>query len=126
MTTKHPITQLPKHPKNSSVVYFEEADSTRGEEEFWVNGDDSEPATVHQEIITGRPCDLEERTARFGEAIIRFAKEIPRGPGNNRLIDQPEMKSRAAKNVNHLDNATESPWVFGSLDISVFRKLNQP
>jgi four helix bundle protein len=34
------------------------------------------------------PFDLEERTARFGEAIIRFAKRIPRGPTNDRLIDQ--------------------------------------
>ena len=32
--------------------------------------------------------DLEERTARFGEAIIRFAKRIPQSPVNNRLIDQ--------------------------------------
>jgi four helix bundle protein len=34
------------------------------------------------------PPDLEERTARFGEAIIRFAKKIPQGPVTNRLIDQ--------------------------------------
>jgi len=88
MTTKYPNTQLPNHPKNSPVVDFEEADSTRGEEEFWANGDDSEPAALHEEIINGQPYDLEERTARFGEAIIRFAKKIPRGPGNNRLIDQ--------------------------------------
>jgi len=32
--------------------------------------------------------DLEERTARFGEGIIRFAKQIPQSPVNNRLIDQ--------------------------------------
>ena len=32
--------------------------------------------------------DLEERTELFGEAIVRFAKKVPRGPGNNRLIDQ--------------------------------------
>src|SRR5262249_16033449 len=32
--------------------------------------------------------DLEERTARFGEAIIRFAKKIPQSPVNSRLIDQ--------------------------------------
>ena len=32
--------------------------------------------------------DLEERTARFGEAIIRFAKKIPQNPVNNRLIEQ--------------------------------------
>jgi four helix bundle protein len=35
-----------------------------------------------------RPFELEERTAQFGEAIVRFAKKIPRGPVNNRLIDQ--------------------------------------
>lgn len=32
-----------------------------------------------------------ERTAEFGEALIRFAKRVPRGaehPENNRLIDQ--------------------------------------
>jgi len=32
--------------------------------------------------------DLEERTAQFGEAVIRFCKKIPRAPENNRLIDQ--------------------------------------
>lgn len=32
--------------------------------------------------------DLEERTARFGEALIRFCKKIPHSPENNRLIDQ--------------------------------------
>jgi four helix bundle protein len=34
------------------------------------------------------PFDLEERTAQFGEAIVRFSKQIPRDPTNNRLIDQ--------------------------------------
>jgi four helix bundle protein len=32
--------------------------------------------------------DLEERTARFGEKVILFAKKIPWNPVNNRLIDQ--------------------------------------
>ena len=32
--------------------------------------------------------DLEERTARFGEAIIRFARKIPQSPVNKRLIEQ--------------------------------------
>ena len=32
--------------------------------------------------------DLEERTARFGEEIIRFVKKIPRNAENNRLIGQ--------------------------------------
>lgn len=34
------------------------------------------------------PFDLEERTAQFGEAVIRFLKLVPRGPHNDRLIDQ--------------------------------------
>jgi four helix bundle protein len=32
--------------------------------------------------------DLEERTAQFGEELIRFCKKIPISPVNNRLIDQ--------------------------------------
>ena len=32
--------------------------------------------------------DLEERTAVFGERLVRFSKRIPRNPTNNRLIDQ--------------------------------------
>lgn len=32
--------------------------------------------------------DLEERTALFGEAIIRFVKKISRAPENDRLIAQ--------------------------------------
>ena len=34
------------------------------------------------------PFDLEERTARFGEAIVAFAKQIERSPANDRLIGQ--------------------------------------
>jgi four helix bundle protein len=34
------------------------------------------------------PFDFEERTAVFGENIVRFAKQLPRGPGNDRLINQ--------------------------------------
>ncbi len=32
--------------------------------------------------------DLEERTAVFGEQIVRFSKKIPRSPTNDRLINQ--------------------------------------
>jgi four helix bundle protein len=48
-----------------------------------------EPLVLREEpVIPHPPEDLGERTARFGEAIIRFAKKIPRNPVNNRLIDQ--------------------------------------
>src|SRR5215207_3279975 len=48
----------------------------------WVFNDGPAAATGKRQF------DLEERTARFGEAIVRFAKTIPRGPGNDRLIGQ--------------------------------------
>ena len=34
------------------------------------------------------PFDLLERTAVFGERIVRFSRMIPLGPTNDRLIDQ--------------------------------------
>ena len=40
------------------------------------------------ETVGRHPFDLEERTALFGEGIVRFVKQIPRGPVNDRLIDQ--------------------------------------
>jgi four helix bundle protein len=54
---------------------YPESDTTT-----WIVGEDP-PADRHA-------FDLEERTAVFGEAVIRFVKKIPRGPENNRLIDQ--------------------------------------
>jgi four helix bundle protein len=40
--------------------------------------------------VQGKPhkFDLEERTARFGEAVIAFAKKIPRNPVTVSLISQ--------------------------------------
>jgi four helix bundle protein len=43
---------------------------------------------LREEPERRREFDLEVRTARFGEAIIAFAKGIPHSPVNNRLIDQ--------------------------------------
>src|SRR6266496_5851022 len=43
---------------------------------------------VREEPETKRVYDLEERTARFGEAIIDFAKTIPQNPVTNRIITQ--------------------------------------
>ena len=43
---------------------------------------------VREEPDTKRVFDLEERTARFGEAVIDFAKTIPQGAVTNRIISQ--------------------------------------
>ena len=51
---------------------------------FW----DDAAGLVREEPETKRDYDLEERTARFGEAIIDFAKTIPQNPVTNRIIGQ--------------------------------------
>lgn len=60
--------------------------------EFWAWGDGGLTtglALKEDAVPAGRPRqDLGERTAQFGEAIVRLAKRIPRNPVNNRLIDQ--------------------------------------
>jgi four helix bundle protein len=57
--------------------------------DFWTWGDEPGGMLLREGPADKRPLqDLEERTAQFGEAIIRFAKKIPRNPVNNRLIDQ--------------------------------------
>src|SRR5882724_5881478 len=59
------------------------------EEEFWGTTNGTHAVALREEANDGKPVfDLEERTARFGEAIIGFAKKIPLNPVNNRLIEQ--------------------------------------
>src|SRR5213592_1342310 len=58
-------------------------------EEFWRMTNATDSVELREETTGGeRVFDLEERTARFGEALIRFAKKIPQNPVNNRLIEQ--------------------------------------
>jgi four helix bundle protein len=50
--------------------------------------DNSETAVAHEEPDKEPVCDLEERTAQFGEAVIDFGKTIPQGPMTSRIISQ--------------------------------------
>ena len=52
---------------------------------FWLDG---ETLIVREEPRAKPVYDLEERTARFGEAVIDFAKKIPRDPVTERIITQ--------------------------------------
>ena len=58
--------------------------NTRGEDSFWEDG----AGVAREEAETKRVYDLEERTARFGEAVIDFAKTIPQNPVTSRIISQ--------------------------------------
>jgi four helix bundle protein len=55
------------------------------DDSFW--SDDGTPF-VREEPDAKPVYDLEERTARFGEAVIDFAKTIPQGSVTNRIISQ--------------------------------------
>ncbi len=58
---------------------------------WWEDEESSEPMALRDGPAASpppHPWDLEERTSVFGERVIRFAKRIPRGPGNDRVIDQ--------------------------------------
>jgi four helix bundle protein len=55
------------------------------ETRFW---NDGEVAIVAEEPEAERVYDLEERTARFGESVIDFARTIPQSAVTNRIIGQ--------------------------------------
>src|SRR5205823_6381166 len=59
--------------------------NTRVEDSFW---DEDAESIVREEPETGHVYDLEERAARFGEAVIDFARAIPQDAVTNRLINQ--------------------------------------
>jgi four helix bundle protein len=66
----------------------DESEREHAEEAFWGVAANLSPLVMRDEPVKKPVYDLEERTAKFGEAIIRFAKKIPQNPVNNRLIDQ--------------------------------------
>ena len=69
---------------NDEIMTASKNQNARAEDSFWDEG----VAVVREEPETKRPYDLEERTARFGEAVIDFAKAIPKDAVTNRIISQ--------------------------------------
>src|SRR6266850_8068828 len=64
------------------------AEANDPEDEFWGDPVTLSASELREEPAAKRVYDLEERTALFGQAIIRFAKKIPNNPVNMRLISQ--------------------------------------
>ena len=77
------MTKETRNPNDESA-----ASRLRAEEEFWGVQEDSGSLVLRDEPVSKTAYDLEERTAKFGEVIVLFAKKIPQNPVNNRLIDQ--------------------------------------
>ena len=84
----------PKAAPSSKLQYASLGAPTAAEtlcSDWGFETDASSPSVFREEPPNGadkHPFDFEERTTRFGEAIVRYSKRIPRDPTNNRLIDQ--------------------------------------
>jgi four helix bundle protein len=70
---------------NDELMTKSENRRARAEDSFW---NDSAQSVVREEPHKARVYDLEERTGRFGESIIDFARTIPQDPVTNRIISQ--------------------------------------
>jgi hypothetical protein len=64
--------------------------SRDSDEAFW---NDAKAPVIREEPGNKRVYDLEERTARFGEAVIDFTRAIPQDAVTNRIINQPPRGS---------------------------------
>ncbi len=71
--------------KDERMTKHDARNAPECDEAFWT---DAKVSIVREEPDAKRVFDLEERTARFGEAVIDFAKTIPQDAVTNRIISQ--------------------------------------
>jgi hypothetical protein len=91
---------------NDERITKSEAPGADAADSFW----DDRAGVVREEPETKRVYDLEERTARFGEAIIDFAKTIPQNSVTSRIISQLVGASTSVgANYVEADDAVSKP-----------------
>lgn len=61
-------------------------DASADEDAFWTDCDTR--GALREEPPLARPSNLLERTAQFGESVIRFAKSVPKSIINDPLVSQ--------------------------------------
>jgi len=84
-------TRRPKEGRNPKSESSGVRETPNVSSDFWRWAEEASTESLvlrEEPVIPIPPEDLGERTVRFGEAIIRFAKKIPHNSVNNRLIDQ--------------------------------------
>ena len=88
--TKYPNTQIPKEIRNLEIP---------NQIECQMNGQNANSGS-------GKPYDLEERTALFGEDVIGFLKKVPVNDITKRLISQlPGAGTSVGANYCEADDA---------------------
>lgn len=82
MTKPQWLDELSDSDDSSDLAFW-------GVENWQLGAPDSSPSVLKEDASSAdQKFDLEERTALFGERIIRFCKKIPTSPTNNSLISQ--------------------------------------
>jgi len=70
----------------TNEILMTKSEGTREyDDSFWLDG---ETYVIREEPETTPVYDLEERTARFGEMVVDFARTIPRDSVTDRIISQ--------------------------------------
>lgn len=85
-SSKHKAQSSREDPSSGDA-----GDPFAAEAPWWSEEEAGRGLALREEPPDGKaahPWDLLERTAVFGEQVVRFSKRIPRDPTNNRLIDQ--------------------------------------
>lgn len=105
---------------NDETMTKSENRNTSAEESFWYCDADF---MVREEPEKPRVYDLEERTARFGEAVIDFVKQIPQDAVTNRLISQlVGAATSVGANYCEADDAVSKKEFLKSIGTAVGRK----
>ena len=79
---------MPKEIRNPRIENRSAQDAVGLDSDFWTWADEPSVAMLLRDGEVSQPSDLMERTALFGETVVRFAKKIPHTPENIRLISQ--------------------------------------
>jgi four helix bundle protein len=70
----------------------------------------NDESNSNDETRNGKSFDLEERTAKFGEAVIRFCKRVPVNPVTSPLITQlVKAGSSVGANYGEANDAESKP-----------------
>ena len=78
------------------------------DDSFWLDG---ETYVIREEPETTPVYDLEERTARFGEMVVDFARTIPRDSVTDRIISQSVGTSVGANYIEADDSVSKKEFL---------------
>ena len=93
----------------TNEILMTKSEGTREyDDSFWLDG---ETYVIREEPETTPVYDLEERTARFGEMVVDFARTIPRDSVTDRIISQLVGTSVGANYIEADDSVSKKEFL---------------